>query len=172
MVRIGIIGFSGRDVPIPLTKDHYIVMTKLVKKHLRQYPLSEIILCSGGSAWSDHLVVSLFLEYDFGGLELYLPTAFINHKFDTKTSSGRLLNQLHQSFSEIVDFDSLGQLESVMVESKISVHPGFYARNKALINNLDLLIAFTTDSQIRGGTKNTWDQFKGEKIHHDISLFI
>lgn len=172
MVRIGVIGFSGRDISIPLTRDHYQYMNKLIKKHLRQYPLSEIILCSGGSAWADHLVVSLFLEYDFGGLELYLPTPFINGGFDIKLSQGKLLNQLHKSFSKIVGFDSLKQLEMIMNDGKISVHHGFYARNKALVKNLDLLIAFTIGDQIRGGTKNTWNQFKGEKIHYNLTSFF
>lgn len=50
MVRIGIIGFAGIGVPFSLTKDHYDLMIKLVKKHLRKHLFSEIILCSGSSA--------------------------------------------------------------------------------------------------------------------------
>lgn len=107
--------------------------------------------------------MSLFFEYVFGGLELYLPTTFIDGEFNTKTSQGKLLNQFHKSFSKIVGFDSLGQLEMITNDCQITVHRGFYARNKALVSDLDLLIAFTTDDQIRGDTKNTWDQFMGEK---------
>lgn len=82
------------------------------------------------------------------------------------------LNDLHRSFSRSTGIDSIAEMAD-FDPSKIKsiVVPSFLARNCAIANSsADLLIAATNGKGIPNspGTKYTWDQFHGPKIHIDL----
>ncbi|XWV25276.1 hypothetical protein QJ856_gp0494 [Tupanvirus deep ocean] len=180
MLRIGIIGTAGRkpqDYNI-LSVDHMKWMADNVKSyinHVLETTTDNIILVSGGSAWADHVAVQLYLEGNFGGLELYLPTTFNTKtkKFEN-THEGRTLNFLHGQCADKTKCDIFGELSQVVSSPnvKVVVKRGFFARNTLISQNCDHLIAFTfgENAPIDGGTFDTWKKTKHEnKIHFSLS---
>ena len=102
---LAVIGFSGRKVKLQkLTPQTF---QKMEARVMQERPSK---LVSGGSAWADHVAVSLFLQRKVEGLELHLPCQFAD-EFDVKTPEGRILNGLHQHCSTILGVNTLSQLE-------------------------------------------------------------
>lgn len=132
-----------------------------------------ITLISGGSSWADHVAIQLFLEYQFSGLQLYLPSDFnINEKRYINTHEGRTLNALHQECKEKTGIDTLNELSVIMDKASITVQRGFIKRNTLIARKCDYLIAFTfNDNVCEGVTLDTWNKVKHKnKINYNLNL--
>jgi hypothetical protein len=143
---------------------------------------SRVHLVSGGSSWSDHVAVHLYLKHPESALSLHLPCAFDSQTglfTDTNQSHwaqnpGRVLNWNHQSFSRKARIDSLSELQGldptkVMIKSD---YKGFHDRNLA-VGKCQYLLAFSfskTTEPTDGGTFHTWKHSKSPHKHH-ISLY-
>jgi len=120
-VHVAIIGTAGRKEDARrMSKalfdrmvDHAAHQQRVVWK----LPNDRVVLVSGGSAWADHVAVRLFLNealdpdgHPYAGLQLFLPCPFIltaataraldNGSWQWQANPGRLLNSLHQAFSQ------------------------------------------------------------------------
>ncbi|XWV26538.1 hypothetical protein QJ857_gp0529 [Tupanvirus soda lake] len=179
MLRLGIIGTAGRkpqDYDV-LSAEHMEWMADNIKSyiiHVLQTTTDNIILVSGGSAWADHVAVQLYLQENFGGLELYLPTIFDtkNKKF-ANTHEGRTLNFLHSKCAEKTKCDVFHELYKVVSNPnvKVVVKRGFFPRNTLISQNCDHLIAFTFGeyAPTDGGTYDTWKKTThNNKIHFSL----
>ena len=132
---------------------------------------SDIILVSGGSAWSDHTVVQLFNENNYAGLNLYLPALF-----DCKTSmfvntrDGYRLNQLHGDYEEITGINSLSEFKKAIQKKQTETvsYSSFMIRNNAIASNCDYMLAFGFDDKPQGGTLYTWNKCKNDKTFIQI----
>lgn len=139
----------------------------------------DVILVSGGAAWSDHVAVELFLNKSnvfVKGLELHLPCSFVNSKyldngmFDWKSNPGKTSNYYHQKFSVALgdrerSFKELNQV--ILNDAKVVIHKGFHDRN-SLVSKSNYLIAFTWGKKEPedGGTLDTWNKSNNSvKIH-------
>ncbi len=140
---------------------------------MENYIEGEVILKSGGAAWSDHIAVELFLYYGFPTLTLCLPCDYTNGKYnDTGESQwylnpGRTSNNLHSKFSSKTGKNSLKEIETCFSRgAEKIVRKGFHQRNTDVADS-DLLIAFSWGEQepTDGGTLDTWKKAKGKKIH-------
>lgn len=180
MIRLAVIGTSGK-VPQDAQRldiKHMIWMADMVKTYITEVlkmDNSNVILVSGGSAWSDHVAVRLFLEGGFGGLELYLPARFnVKNKKYINSFYGRTLNQLHAKCQEKTGMDVFTDLARVNSKKDVRITLGtsFTARNTLIARNCDHMIAFTfrEGDPTRGGTANTWSKMQGEKIHFNLEL--
>ncbi|AGF85463.1 hypothetical protein QJ854_gp319 [Moumouvirus goulette] len=174
MIRLAIIGFSGRDnKSFILTEEHYNWMIDnvmcYVKEVLNMKP-ADIILVSGGSSWSDHIAVSLFLTGEFNQLHLYLPVDYDkNFSKYYNNYQGSLLNSLHENFGKKINKNTLQDLKLAMTKNncKLMVYNGFFKRNTAIANSCDHIIAFSLSDKPSGGTLDTWN-----KIKHDNKINI
>ncbi len=63
MVRVAIIGTAGRGVAT-MTKQLFDSMVIEAKSVINSLALTEVELISGGAAWSDHVAVALFLQFE------------------------------------------------------------------------------------------------------------
>jgi hypothetical protein len=152
-------------------------------------------LVSGGSAWSDHVAVRLFIDSALhhlatsskedkeiirvSGLTLHLPCDFEmdskNPRFkDTGSSSwmtnpGRYLNELHKKFSQVCGISSLVDIFTALkLGATCTVSSGFHARN-ALVAQSQFVLAWTWSStQVPqdGGTLHTWNLAKKATKRH------
>jgi len=151
--------------------------------------LDQCELVSGGSAWSDHVAVYMFLHQDYGvrALRLFLPCPFDLDKqcprFSEKHPCGKRLNQLHRQYNACTGNNALldvycasalgASLQIPRTTCKVAAS-AFYARNSQIANNCDVLIAFTwspTSEPTDGGTMNTWSKFRGSpaaKFHFSL----
>lgn len=167
MLRVAIIGTAGRavdarskDLNAALYEKMIIKAKELIADLDRN--LAEIELISGGSAWSDHVAVSLFLTGEYGALTLYCPAPFTD-KFEsvpgTGTSPGCTLNFYHRCFSEKVKIDSLREIKRAVRKGATldSSSTGFHERNSKVAKS-DVVIAFTWSegAPLGGGTGDTW----------------
>lgn len=179
MFRLAILGTSGRDrmEQLNLSMDHMDYMGELVHKYIYEVlktTCDKIILCSGGSAWAEHVAIRLYSSKKFGGLELYLATEFNKKRKKYKnTHEGRLMNMLHEKYREITGIDSLDELCSVISSPKVKimVKRGFKQRNSLITQNSDHLIVHLfskdTDSEIPTdkNIRHVWDRFiDGNKV--------
>jgi hypothetical protein len=180
MIRLGIIGTAGRN-PNQLKKlstYHMQWINDTIKSYIEfviEKNPNEIILVSGGSAWVDHVAIQLYLEGNFGGLELYLPTNFDKKikKFEP-TYEGNILNLLHSACAEKIGHSVFDDLYEVVTDPnvKIIIKKGFFQRNTLISQNNDHLIAFTFDkiAPSNGGTHDTWSKTKhNNKIHFSLT---
>jgi hypothetical protein len=131
-------------------------------------PPANLTLVSGGSAWSDHVAVHLFLRdnrFSSCRLHLFLPCRFQNGKFADEKSwhhCGDVLNDLHRSFSDKAGLNSLSDLQQCAAHRSATLDctsRGFFARNIRVARKATRLIAFSTQSgprPIDGGTAHTW----------------
>lgn len=166
---VSIIGTCNRDQDPRMTAQMFVSMFQVAVNFLRQF--EKIILVSGGSSWSDHIALSLWLsrkETQLGieDIHLHLPCEFDFgcRKFvdrgsdDWRTNPGRTLNQYHRTFSLVVfgnKEESLNQISTLQPE-QISVHSGFHSRN-TLVAKSNFLLAYTFEKQpTSGGTFDTW----------------
>lgn len=167
-----IIGSSGRgDEARKFTSSAlFDRMVERVEKVLTddlKLPLPFRFLSSGGSAWSDHVAVALFLAGKARHLLLELPCKWDKDKscFDCKSEEGQRLNQLHRAFSRVRGVDSLAEIQAAMKLPGFmyQVRRGFHRRNDALAKECMYLIALgwsETDKPESGGTLYTWDKCK------------
>lgn len=170
---VAIIGSAGRgdDARKFTSSTLFDRMVERVEKVLTEdlkLPLPVRFLSSGGSAWSDHVAVALFLTGKARNLLLELPCKWDKTKscFDCQSEEGRRLNQLHRAFSRVRGVDSLAEIQAAMKRPGImcQVHRGFHRRNDALAKGCSYLIALgwsETDRPESGGTLYTWNKFKG-----------
>ena len=183
MIRLGIIGTAGRkpNELNSLTKNHMEWMKDNVRCYIEDIlktTTEQIILVSGGSAWVDHVAVQLFLEEDFGGLELYLPIEFDkqNIKF-IYSHEGNILNFLHNQCQIKTGFPIFQELLTAMSDEqcKVIVKKSFLARNTLVANNNNNIIAFTfsnSNTPGDGGTYDTWKKtIHDNKIHISLAWF-
>lgn len=185
-MKIAIIGTAGRDKAIPMTLETWKWM---VSQTIALMPMDRPVhLVSGGAAWADHLAVRLFLDGHASGLSLHLPAPFdINGYFvGERGTAGGAANYYHLKFSFATGINSRGELLEAVeqpgcngtMQPASPGYKGMFARNKLIAQELDpstdRLLAFTFgqgDEPADGGTKNTWDQFHGNKRHICIPVF-
>ena len=110
-VSVAIIGTAGRGVDVVSLLNHQMfrkMCESAANIILNDWKLdpAKVTLVSGGSAWSDHVAVDLFLNdkrFETSKLLLWLPCKIgIGHTFcDEKSwhTCGRLLNELHSRFT-------------------------------------------------------------------------
>lgn len=183
--RVGIIGTANRR-PNLLKMMSQELYNKMIEKAYKiitidlQLNLSDVVLVSGGAAWSDHVAIDLFNIYTPKSLELYLPCAYENRQFvdnglrSWRNNPGYTANLYHKQFSFTLDRTSLNDINWACAQgANIYVKKGFHARNTE-IAKVDYLIAFTwatDESNISGGSLDTWRKCKNQKIHvslHDL----
>jgi hypothetical protein len=125
--------------------------------------VSNIHLVSGGSAWTDHCAVKLFLTGRFGGLTLHLPCAFDVTKtgFSTNNAEGVTLNFLHRQMSSKVNSNTLGEIATAIARgADVKQHASFLLRNIAIADQCNTLMAFTWGVDAppaQSGTRVAWD---------------
>lgn len=181
MTTVSIIGTAGRSYRSP-TSEMYHKMILSAISYLRAIS-GDIILVSGGAAWSDHVAVHLYLhrqQYSLPitQLRLYLPCAFdtSTKKYvdtgasDWRVNPGRISNTYHQQFSYAINTNSLDELATAITTAKVEVYNGFHQRNTYVARS-EYVLAFTWGQHEPedGGTKDTWNKAKHAKRAH-ISL--
>jgi hypothetical protein len=175
MVKIGIIGTAGRNTDIyQLNKNIYEKSIAAVKTICQNLDPKDITLISGGSAWMDHIAVSLYLNNYISKLELCLPCEwdYNNHQFksigsstDWKINPAYYINYLHRRFSEKIGHNTLDDLEQAIKTCHVNIYDGFHSRNNE-IAKCDWLIAFGLTNELSdGGTKYTYNLCKGGRIY-------
>lgn len=186
-VRIGVIGSAGRGTDITgLNKTVFENMHKKLKNIIKNLDIKKenIILVSGGAAWSDHLAIVEYLSGGYKSIELHFPCKFINGLFvdngssDWKINPGQSANKYHQMFNHKLRQNSLLDIEELIQQQdndQVKIYQnynGFHDRNTA-VGNVDILIAFTfskSKTPTKGGTLDTWKKSKAKrKIHVCIS---
>lgn len=184
MSRIAIIGTAGRDKTKPMTLQLWKWM---LRDAYNRVPKGSHVV-SGGAAWADHLAVSLFLFGHAGAITLYLPAPFVNGRFMDNgfKSAGGAANYYHKLFSQVIDRNTLGQIDEVINRAwsqnngtiEISCEPagpgigGMFARNSKVAKS-EQMIAYTFGEGSQpadGGTLDTWNKCTGIKTH--VSLLI
>ncbi|MEM3062204.1 MAG: hypothetical protein QW303_01470 [Nitrososphaerota archaeon] len=180
LTRVAIVGSSGfdpRDKKM-LRKKHMVWMIEKVWAYIEntlKLSPEKVILVGGGSAWADHIVVRIFLQKNFAGLELYLPCAYNLHKNRfTNTHEGRILNMLHTWCLIKTGYDVFGELTRAHSNksTKVTIKRGFKQRNTLIARNCDYLITFTFDEKIpsRKWASDVWNKVRhNNKIHFNLS---
>lgn len=177
MTSLSIIGTAGRKpVGDKLNKELYEKMYTRLLIHIQSLEVKpeELLLISGGAAYSDHLAVRFFNEfYDLKvKLLLHMPARFdkVNNKFvDNKDAD--IANHYHKLFSEKCNLNSLEEISLAYKNGMVDrIHDGFFARNRlvALGQNMIAFTFSSTGEPADGGTANTWKQCKGNKLHIDL----
>lgn len=172
MCKLAIIGTAGRKEDQGLlTAQHYHRMTegaiKLIS-HLEIDP-KELLVVSGGAAWSDHVAVNLVLLGVIAPeqLTIYLPAPLVYYGFEADDQSNQrkkrtadTANYYHKMFSSKVGIDSLNELNRIKQLGTIfdeeGIVGGFHARNALVARFLGTdghVLAFTTG----GSTTNQND---------------
>jgi predicted Rossmann fold nucleotide-binding protein DprA/Smf involved in DNA uptake len=189
---VGIIGTAGRkEAASRMTAELFSAMVLRAEhtiQHVWKLPsFADVVLVSGGAAWSDHVAVALFLKHygtptAFAGLSLFLPCPFADNcaldsgSADWRSNPGRLMNQLHRECSRILGYDTLQQIaDAHALGAELDVRgKGFHARNKLVAARADHLLAFTWAAASAvvpadGGTLHTWNLADAKQRLH-ISL--
>lgn len=193
VVTVSIIGTAGRkEDGRKMSSDIFDYMMSTTEKIITEtwkLPKSRVILVSGGSAWTDHVAVRLYLNCilsdcmeQYAGLKLFLPCNFYRlnriSAFEDKKgisfwkgNPGKTLNALHKSFSSKMNFKSLDDIMTVkaMGAELVTKYKGFHGRNLQVAKS-DYLIAFTwsesNEQPKDGGTLYTWKECKSShKLH-------
>lgn len=169
-VSVAIIGTAGRGLEATdWNADSFGKMcVKAASIILDEWKLdpTNLTLVSGGSAWSDHVAVELFLNdtrFRQSKLVLYLPCQYKNKQFADERSwhrCGQLLNELHGTFGTKLARSTLEDLHKAKERGATldTSSRGFFARNLR-VGTADYMIAFSTASGNRpndGGTAHTW----------------
>lgn len=174
-MNIGIIGTAGRQSVYPMGRELWDWMLNDARKRVHRADH----LVSGGAAWADHLAVALFLEGRVSGLTLHLPAPLEDRFIGPPKSAGSVANYYHYRFKQMTGIDGLAD---IVVAAQLPncdgtfepAAPGYgamFARNSKIAQAAETLFAYTfakDDLSITGGTKDTWDKCKGQRIH--ISL--
>ena len=195
--RVAVIGSSKTDKSVgiycqiteKLFENMVTEAEKLLhKRYKHEGDWETLVICSGGAAFSDHVAVRLFLKLKEQGLKLclYLPCGWDNAmatkkgkfkengKFSWAENPGKLSNTRHALFSREAKLDSLKEIQQAidLGAEVISDFNGFHARNNAIAQGSDYLLAFTWSSESEpegGGTRYTWDKSSCEKKHINVS---
>lgn len=169
---VAIIGTAGRDKAMPMTKELWAQMVDHARLSVRQTDT----LVSGGAAWADHLAVAMFLEGRVNALTLHLPAPMNASLFaGPDKSAASAANYYHSMFKKNTGVDGGKQiLEAISLGAKVTYQPqapgyaAMFSRNALVAKGSDSVIAYTFgtgDEPADGGTKNTWDQMKGDRVH-------
>lgn len=170
--RVGIIGSAGRNNDCKyITEKMFQSMTEQaihICENIFILDRKDIILVSGGSSFSDHVAVALYLDHNFDKLHLHLPCRF-KDQFALDT-----LNEYHRLFSESANLNSLKQINDAIQKGAVvhSAYQGYFPRNRGIARNIDYLIAFS-DGKYRpstSGTAYTWDQCPDNVIKYHCSF--
>lgn len=132
-------------------------------------------LVSGGAAWADHLAVAMYMSGAVDNLTLHLPAPFDGTKFiGPEKSAASAANYYHQKFSRILGVNTLNEIAQVIAGgASVTYEPiahgygGLFTRNKK-VAKADGMVAYTFgigDVPADGGTKDTWDQCRGNRVH-------
>lgn len=192
---ISIVGSAGRKEDAGLwTREVYNRCFRLLHEELlKDIPVEERKLVSGGAAWADHLAVSLFLGGHAHSLQIEMPAGWCGHDgdflgqkgpipgyadtgiVDWKKNPGGTANYYHKQFSTKMGGDSLAGIQKAIDQGATyeDMHwlfggSSFHNRNKK-VAMCELLIAFTWgqgDVPKDGGTKHTWDYSNADKKIH------
>lgn len=184
-MQVAVIGTAGRDKHKPYSLDLWLGM---LEDAYKRFPHDkEYTLVSGGAAWADHLAVQLFLTLpNVTGLKLYLPSAFSKETrrfIGPQGSCASAANYYHEKFRGITGIESMREISHVhrMEGVHIACEPvapglgGFFARNKKVALAADAVLAYTWGigkEPADGGTKNTWDQVVGRKVHVSLDNLL
>lgn len=181
MKKISIIGTAGRDKNILMTRDHWLWMVDVAK---RKIPKGSYLV-SGGAAWADHVAVQLFLDGHASGLDLHLPAPINKEGWfisNGHKSAGGVANYYHNQFdlhlgrhaiSDIIQCSTMDNCDGT-VQPVSNNYSGLFKRN-AIVAASEGLLAFTFghgDIPADGGTLDTWNKSKGEKLHVSIPIII
>lgn len=172
-IRVAVIGTAGRDSGAANSKQldatvfqKMCAVTTQIMVEDWKLDLTQVTLVSGGSAWSDHVAVQLFLHnplFASSKLLLFLPCKFIDGKFVDEQAwhhCGKTLNELHAQFSAKLGHSTLQDIELAVKRGATldSSGRGFFARNLK-VGRSDYMIALsaaTGDRPSDGGTAHTW----------------
>ena len=169
---VAIIGTAGRDKDKPMTAQLWERMVADAKQRVRP----DDTLVSGGAAWADHLAVRLYLDGAVKHLVLHLPAPFVNGKFQgERESAASAANYYHDLFRRNAGVDGFADLAAAIAKgAKVTEQPvargygAMFARNALVAKQADAVVAYTFgegDTPADGGTKDTWDQVKGNRLH-------
>ncbi|MEJ6003802.1 UvrD-helicase domain-containing protein [Paucibacter soli] len=169
---LAIIGTAGRDKDRPMTADLWGRMVADAKKRVR----ADDTVVSGGAAWADHLAVRLFLDGDVKDLVLHLPAPLKNGKFQgPDKSAASAANWYHDLFQKATGVDARAEIAAaaskgatITEQPEAHDYKAMFARNAIVAKQSNAVLAYTFgggDEPADGGTKNTWDQIKGDRIH-------
>lgn len=176
MTKIAIIGTAGRDKTKPMTLALWNWMLDDAERHVK----FEHHLVSGGAAWADHLAVALYINGKVDHLTLHLPAPFVNGRFNgPDNSSASAANYYHGRFSRTLGVDTMHGIAMAIDGGATVTHeparPGYsgmFARN-AKVARVDGMLAYTFgegDVPADGGTRDTWDQCRGKRIHVPLPI--
>lgn len=169
---LAIIGTAGRDKTRVMDSALWEGMLSDAKKRVK--PTDTLV--SGGAAWSDHLAVTLFNAGLVKGLQLFLPAPLTETGFTgPDQSAASAANYYHQRFLEQTGVDGLHEIHQaikngaqVTCEPPASGYAAMFARNKKVAAASNAVLAYTFGEGQEpedGGTKNTWEQIRGQRIH-------
>lgn len=186
--RVAIIGFAGGHVPVTmqgaLSRALYqqmIASAQMIITARWSLNWSDVELVSGGAPWGDHVAVSLYLLHETAGLTIFAPCTWLadTGRFVENepggfwaNRSGVAENLLHTKFSSQTSTSSFDDLKAAVATGAIidSSHAGFKARNQAIAQACDYLIAFSWSNSKEpsdGGTLDTWSHtpIRVRKVH-------
>ncbi len=195
VVKVAIVGSAGRNNDgAKMSRELFDCMVTRTEKEITdilKLQKSKIVLVSGGSAWTDHVAVKLWLDSISGAvniddaynsLELYLPCSYTacntngnctRMRFDPNSDEGKTLNKLHTQFSTRMG-DGFDSFADILCAKELGAtvntqYVGFHARNKQ-VAKVDHLIAFTwgdsVDKPEGGGTLHTWNHCRSRSKTH------
>lgn len=174
MYYISIIGTSGRDNNPLLTKELFTIVYNHCENIIKNIKKNNICLVSGGAPWIDHIAVKLFNNKIVNNLILYTPAEFIGGKFvekNRKYDGGRILNYYHSKFSEIMEYNTLNDINDAINNGcEIdSLSDNLFERNSEIAKS-NYLIAYTFGENIpeSKGTLDTWNKCKTNKVHYNL----
>ena len=170
-ITLAIIGTAGRkDDKKRLSSESFVSMCNIAKSLVstlkkNNYPITHLV--SGGSAWADHVAVSLYLKGIVKNLRLYVPCEFINSRFvDDNCGArnfyppGKSLNEYHDFFQRKSGINSLSEITSAIARGAevLVCNGGFHGRN-SMVAKSDVMLAMTFGDKdmvkIGGGTADT-----------------
>ena len=173
MSKIAVIGTAGRDKSMPMT---YRLWNWMVDDIASRVGWGDHLV-SGGAAWADHLAVTMFLQGHVKELTLHLPAPLINGRFiGPYKSAASAANFYHDKFSNEIETGTIGEIELAgdkehchgTFEPAAEGYSAMFTRNRKVAMAADLMLAYTFGTgavPADGGTKDTWDQCKGKRIH-------
>jgi hypothetical protein len=174
--RVAIIGTAGRDKTKTMSLGLWDWMCQDALTRIRK----GAHVVSGGAAWADHIAVWLFMTGHAGELTLHLPAPITSindrHWFEGPAKgSAAAANYYHSQFGLLIGKDTIKQI--VNAAGRLACHGtiqpvsagygAMFARNK-LVSECEQMLAYTFGQgnvPADGGTKDTWDKCKGEKLH-------
>lgn len=176
-MKVAIIGTAGRDKTKPMNRDLWKWMLEDATSRIE----FESTLVSGGAAWADHLAVQLYIMGLADNLTLHLPAPLGPKGFTgPERSAASAANYYHQLFSRVIGVDTLAEVRLAIeggahatYEPEAHGYSAMFARNRK-VAQADAMLAYTFgtgDVPADGGTKDTWDQCRGQRTHISLPIF-